>query len=153
MIEFVGSLSDECKKKELKRETKTKLIIFSFLAILFSIPVIIISIVFDWLCIIMLPAVLFGTLAGAIPPPKKAYGLIFPDRVYLDGESIESKGERFCHYRSLIDVKKVIDCGEYYRIIFFFPYKNQTFICQKDLIIKGTLEDFEKLFEGKIVKE
>ena len=50
-------------------------------------------------------------------------------------------------------VKKVIDMGEWYYIIFKFGDISNSWICQKDLITQGTIEDFEKIFEGKIKRD
>lgn len=49
---------------------------------------------------------------------------------------------------SINEVKKVIDYGECYFII--YTDVAQAIVCQKDLIKEGTLEEFEALFEGKI---
>ena len=64
---------------------------------------------------------------------------------YLD-INIEAK------IKKLTDINKIIDYGECYFISF---KKNFTgsIICQKNLIVKGTLEDFENLFKGKIVRK
>ena len=35
----------------------------------------------------------------------------------------------------------------------YFPSQWSNCICQKDLIIEGTIEEFEKLFEDKIVRK
>lgn len=43
--------------------------------------------------------------------------------------------------------------GEFYDIIFYFSNKVLNCICQKDLIVEGTMEEFEKLFEDKIVRK
>ena len=48
------------------------------------------------------------------------------------------------------DVKKVYDYGEYYYIVANFLNHSSIFVCQKDLLSKGTLKDFEMLFSGKI---
>jgi len=50
-------------------------------------------------------------------------------------------------------VKKVYDYGEFYFISFYFGKISCYFICQKSLLTQGTIEDFEKLFDGKIVKK
>ena len=49
---------------------------------------------------------------------------------------------------SMYEVKKVIDYGECYFII--YTDVAQAIVCQKDLIKEGTLEEFEALFAGKI---
>lgn len=55
--------------------------------------------------------------------------------------------------KSVSRVKRVIDCGEWYYIIFKFGDIGNSWVCQKDLLIQGTIEDFEKLFEGKIIRK
>lgn len=49
-------------------------------------------------------------------------------------------------------VKKVIDVGEFYYLIFKHGDIGNSWVCQKDLLTEGTPDDFEKLFEGKIVR-
>ena len=50
-------------------------------------------------------------------------------------------------------IKYVKDCDEYYELILagFFKY-SPAFICQKDLLSQGSLDEFEALFKGKIKK-
>ncbi len=50
-------------------------------------------------------------------------------------------------------VKRVTDRGNFYEIEFYFPPKMVTCICQKDLLVSGTIEEFEKLFEDKIQRK
>ena len=58
--------------------------------------------------------------------------------------------EQYKESKPISDVSKVIDCGSYYDIRFPFGKLSDKFICQKDLLTKGSLEKFEELFEGKI---
>ena len=51
------------------------------------------------------------------------------------------------------EVKRVEDYGDFYRIIFYFPHCDRFCICQKDLITQGTIEEFEEMFAGYIVKK
>ena len=53
-----------------------------------------------------------------------------------------------CNYIS--KVKEVRDYGEYYDIVFPLIHLTSVFVCQKNLISKGSLEEFERVFEGKI---
>jgi len=48
-------------------------------------------------------------------------------------------------------VKRVRDDGKYYSII--YADISNAIICQKSLLVEGTLEEFEALFEGKIVRK
>lgn len=52
--------------------------------------------------------------------------------------------------RRIINVKKVVDYGDSYGII--FQHQIISAFCQKDLITEGSIEAFETLFVGKIVK-
>lgn len=50
------------------------------------------------------------------------------------------------------DIKKVYDYGDYYYVVANMLNHSSIFVCQKSLLTKGTIEDFEALFEGKIIK-
>lgn len=73
--------------------------------------------------------------------------------IKIEEEKISGNYKNGYRMRNVGDVKKVVDYGVFYDIIFYFPNKWGNCVCQKDLIVKGTLEDFEKLFEGKIVRK
>lgn len=49
-------------------------------------------------------------------------------------------------------VKKVIDYGRYYYLFLYKFDPSKGIVCQKSLLINGTIEEFEELFEGKIVR-
>ena len=55
-------------------------------------------------------------------------------------------------YRNIEDVKCVRDFGEFYELVFPFGKISEKFICQKDLLSKGTLAEFEALFGDKILR-
>lgn len=61
--------------------------------------------------------------------------------------------DNFTENRSVELVRKVYDYGEFYFISFRFGKISCYFICQKSLLTQGTIEDFEKLFDGKIVRK
>ena len=48
-------------------------------------------------------------------------------------------------------IKGVRDFGEYYVLIFRGSGNFSQIICQKALLTNGTIEQFEELFDGKIV--
>lgn len=52
--------------------------------------------------------------------------------------------------KAISKVKKVIDYGEFYYLFVYRWDASYGIVCQKDLLIEGTIEEFEKLFEGKI---
>ena len=55
--------------------------------------------------------------------------------------------------KPLSKVKKVVDAGDWYYVVFKGGSINSAFVCQKNLLTKGTLDEFEKLFEGKLVRK
>ena len=90
------------------------------------------------------------------PFMKSTFPMILPTRVVISDDGyITSYGEKFELTNPIDTVAVVIDCGEWYHIswnrkVGFGP---ERFICQKDLLTHGTIEEFEKLFEGKIVRK
>ena len=75
-------------------------------------------------------------------------------RVYIDGEVVVSDlGNGKEMQKTVSEVKFVTDYGNFYELVFANDMKTKgKFICQKDLIVKGTLEEFEAFFENKIVR-
>jgi hypothetical protein len=55
-------------------------------------------------------------------------------------------------YKNTDDVSKIIEYENMY-IIVFSGLMGLGIIAQKDLLVEGTLEEFEKLFEGKIIRK
>ena len=87
-----------------------------------------------------------------IPKGKKEHISMLPKKIYTDGELIVCIADKYTDSRFIHDVKKVIDHGEYYELIFPFGKVSEKFICQKSLLAKGTIWGFEALFDGKITK-
>ena len=69
-----------------------------------------------------------------------------------DKGDIKETTKNYNTYR-VDEVKRVEDYGDFYRIIFYFPHCDRFCICQKDLIMQGTIEEFEEMFAGYIVKK
>lgn len=152
MIEFRGEISGHCKQYLLRRESKIGLIAGTITAALFSIPLIILTFMYDWIFIIPVPALIIMAVLAGLPPNKKSYDLIIPSSIVINPQdgTLISQSKKFYHTESIHDIKRIIDYGEWYHI--FFYDKNGRFVCQKNLICCGTVEEFERLFNGKIVK-
>ena len=152
MIEFKGELSDVCKKYMLKKEThKLAAIIIN---IPFFVVAIVVAFIWHWSMVIALPVILLFTILLCMPPSKRDYGAIFPLMIRIkDNGDMIVKGERFYWEQSISQVKSVTDNGDWYHIFFYYPHTNPRFVCQKNLISNGTIEEFEKLFEGKIIRK
>jgi len=89
--------------------------------------------------------------------PLNGFYEYIPQSIVIDTqqEIIETIGNAKYSYqrKELQWVKEIIDFGGWYEFNFYGQWRNSFFICQKDLIIEGTIEDFEKLFEGLIVRK
>jgi len=89
-------------------------------------------------------------LLARIPKTKKEKLNICPKRITIDDTYILIATGKKEYRLKVKDVKEVLDCKTYYEVI--FPLKKQCYccVCQKDLLTKGSLHEFESLFEGKI---
>ena len=96
----------------------------------------------------MLP---FLNLVVLLCQPSKKKPMM-PGAILIDNEYIEYQSQQATVCRNISDVKVVRDYGEFYDIISYFGKGSDFYVCQKDMLSRGTLEDFEKLFEGKIVR-
>lgn len=76
-------------------------------------------------------------------------------RLYIDYEDkalyYETK-ELSISMVGLEKVKKVIDYGNFYQICIGKESEWCRYICQKDLLIKGSLREFERIFKRKLVR-
>ncbi len=60
-----------------------------------------------------------------------------------------SQGDTVTLEQNVRNVRWVLDFGEWYHIVFRSKFDQGRFVCQKDLLVKGTIEEFESLFEEK----
>lgn len=77
---------------------------------------------------------------------------IIPQRIIINENFVCSQTGFRKKTISNNDVKKVFDYGDYYYIVANFFNHSSIFICQKDLLTKGTFKRFEMLFSDKIEK-
>lgn len=83
---------------------------------------------------------------------KKEKEKITPQKICIKNDIIISRSNAATESKFIEDVKEVRDYGEFYYLVFPFGKYSYRFVCQKDLLTQGTLEDFEALFNGKIKK-
>lgn len=160
MIEFKGELSEKCKNVFFKRHNKTLFLVCNLTWIIIDIPIVLIgSSMSEYSYIWYIIAALFCISAllfcvPALNPQKKAFTDNLPQRITIkDGQIIKDGTGEDCYATGKLEnVKKVVDEGDWYLIVFYFPYKISDCICQKDLITQGSIEEFEKMFDGLIVR-
>ena len=163
MIEFNGPITEENQLNRMKKVHKKEIQVFLFGLIFIWIVVIAIGLPLKilqdlWIELIVCSVILLGVtfLIAKIPKEILLRFRLSPHIIITEEKlSLElwKNGEKVWRNRKLSRVKKVLDCGEVYYIIFKFGDISNSLICQKDNIVNGTIGDFEALFQSKIVRE
>ena len=150
MILFLGIRSDECVRFIYKKMKRIWMFSGLIILLLIGTPIIIIAknnpIAIFYVIIPIVEFVFFCFV------PKMIIKKSYYNRIELSKEYLSSGVGQKYQLRDFSDVKIVKDWGLWYEIIFYFPYRSIDFICQKDLLVEGSIEEFEKLFEGLIVR-
>ena len=158
-IEFLGEISQTGKKyiiKQLDKSYRWGMLGFPFVFLLVCLPFYnteyeVIGIIAT---IIIFAFFIILSICPRLHYNPKNLTNHYPFKITIENETItvEGKGEDAYICRQIADIKKVIDCGNFYYIKFYFPY-NYNCVCQKNLISYGTIEEFEQIFEDKIVRK
>ncbi len=155
MIEFDGYIMGSAEKyffKKIKR-LSLKLIYGS---LLLPLPgVIILSLQYNFWVLLGVYSSMFITapLCFCFPKSKKEKKAIKPKRIFTEDEYIIAVTDKCEDIKRISDVKEVYDFGEFYELVFPFGKVSEKFICQKDLLTKGSLKEFEALFECPIKRK
>ena len=160
MIRFEGTIARECKKFIRAGEVKVTLICGMFAIAVLAYPC------FAWISKLMdsmfFAVTMYITLIAAfvlmafMGPTKKDIDSLSPVKICISPEEgyIEATCQRFVIDRDLSEIKAVVDHGDWYSFKFSGRgAPSHRFICQKNLIVEGTIEDFEKLFEKKMIRK
>ena len=159
-IRFEGELSGECRDYALLKIKRTVLLI----AILIGLPwVVIVSLMaifakeFALIFLLLNIVPILGSLIFWVLESKpKRLEKSIPQSVFIEADKqfVEMKNNTFFKgaLRPVETVKEIRDYGEFYQLVLRLDGANNLFICQKSLLTVGTLEDFERFFEDKIVK-
>lgn len=163
MIEFNGAISEKAQLDRLKRVDKNVMRVFIVGLIIIWLILILSDLIFGnvlrelWkeavLCTVIM---IVPTLLTAKMPEKVALRFkIAPHIIITENDlSLEmySNGKQVWRTRKISKVKKILDCGEVYYIIFKFGDITNSWVCSKSNIVNGTIDKFETLFQSKIVK-
>lgn len=163
MIEFNGPITEENQLNRMKKVDKTVICVFFGGLIFIWIILIAFELVFSgflqdlWKECVICSVVLLGlTFLSVLPPKKIILRFRLSPHIIITEEKLSlelySRGEKVWRTRKLSRVKKILDCGEVYYIIFKFGDITNSWVCQKDNIISGSIEEFEALFQSKIIK-
>lgn len=155
MIEFSGRLSGTAEKRFLKRSADYGQL-FLLAGELLVFPVIILLAIHSQNWMLIWAYLIFSVLIllmVRIPKRKKECDAIIPRRIYTEDNKIVCVAERYVEYRNIADVKYVRDWGDFYELVFPFGKISEKFVCQKNLLVKGTLKEFEALFRTTIIRD
>ena len=153
MIEFAGELSEQSKKALNKIMTSIQFKAACIVSIIAAAAITYFVVTYNEIIALGYLPVIVLLIGSACPQSKKNEHLFCPTRILIDS----SRNELFVILnnnkitRHFDDIVCVNDFGEHYKIKFKFPHKSIYFLCQKDLIVQGTLEEFETLFQDKLV--
>ena len=155
MIEFNGYITGVSEKHFSKRSRAfvQNLFIVFLLLVLPTVVVIAIKTHESTVPLVYVSFSALSLLAIRLPKSKKERQKMNPKKITIqDGVMIAINGYG-PDSKLVSDVKEVRDYGEFYEIVFPFGKMSTNFICQKDLLVKGSLEKFEKIFKDKLVRK
>ena len=153
-MEFTGYLTGDAEKYFHKRMRVLGQNILLASMLLLSPAIVIFSIRFrsEVMILIYLASLVTTFLLTLIPKSKKEKREITPRKITVEEDYIVCVANRYTETRLISEVKQVRDFGEFYELCFPFGRISDKFICQKSLLTKGSIQEFEALFEGKIIR-
>lgn len=157
-IEFSGMLDGEAKKFAVKQFNKymmrlllivaVGLLPASLLLLTYNISV---CHILGWVGIGVLGLSVVLMACALIVNAACGYKDVCNRNVVVEDGEIKYSSGNYSDKKSVESVQKVVDYGEFYRIVFSESFASaDDCICQKSLLCSGTTEDFETLFEGKM---
>ena len=155
MIVFEGEVSEKERDLAVRITNRIMLWIGIIAPLPFVAVTIYVGVCVDYIYLLfLLTYVAFSVIwAFFVKPGEKDKGDIVPIKVEIDDEHVIKETTKNYNTYRVDEVKRVEDYGDFYRIIFYFPHCDRFCICQKDLITQGTIEEFEEMFAGYIVKK
>lgn len=161
MIEFHGVLPDECQKFKIKAVKKSDTLLTVIYAVVFTVSAAITAVCgilktddfVEWLTITITLLIISIMLPISYIIGNKRFSNFNPEiRITIENGQITNGNTFNTVTKPLSKVKKVIDCGDWYAIVFKFGGLSNSWICHKALLVQGTIDEFEKLFDGKLKK-
>ena len=152
-IVFEGELSEKNKKYFERGQDRDNRITMLIVAVLILVPVTLLVVKCGLYFISLYSLNIIFVVGAFIPLKKQAMELIYPEMIIIEGEDLKCLCKEDSVYEKVCYVTEVEDWGDCYRILFGSPRRKSMFLCQKDLITEGTIEDFEELFADKIVRK
>lgn len=154
-IEFNGMITGEAEKFYWKKSRDLGLKVLLVSIALVSPTFVMIGIqIHSHIPILICVCMLFlAPVLVHIPQSRKQKEEFTPRRIYTEDDAIIAMTQNGIERKYIEDAKCVYDHGEFYEFVFPFGKVSDKFICQKSLLTKGTLEDFEYLIGDKLIRK
>lgn len=163
MVEFDGQISERNQLNRMEKVREKEIIVFLSDIIFIWIVTVSFGLIFDFLQSILVELIVCTIIMLACiiliakTTEKVALRIKLSPHIIITETDLSlelwKNGEKTWRKRNLTQVKKVLDCGEVYYIIFRFGDITNAWICQKDNVVSGTIGEFERIFRSKIVRE
>lgn len=163
MVEFDGQISERNQLNRMEKVREKEIIVFLSGIIFIWIVTVSFGLIFDFLQSILVELIVCTIIMLACiiliakTTEKVALRIKLSPHIIITETDLSlelwKNGEKTWRKRNLTQVKKVLDCGEVYYIIFRFGDITNAWICQKDNVVSGTIGEFERIFQSKIVRE
>ncbi len=156
MIVFCGAFSDKAQKIMLKIQFKIGLLPSVVIFAIFTAVLIILCALTDLWIIMLFELMVVFTISLVAASPylerKKTLRLSLPKKVVIDSGFISAVWENGEMQKPISDVKKIMKMDGCYHIILRGP-KLQDVFCEAACMTEGSVEEFERLFQGKIEEQ
>lgn len=158
MIRFDGALTGNAQEYFIKK-TINRIGVFGFLILLLNIPFwhffysgtntvkYVVPVV---LIVSAIAMYIFKLIVSKREKSKERANI---RKVIIKDDVITIVSEESSTRKNIKRVKKVRDYGEFYEIIFSPLDLLTVCVCQKSLLSKGSIKDFEELFADKLIKQ
>ena len=161
MIEFCGEQSTECKLLLAKKKSIKVGLIFSICSIILSIITLIIGILNNKIVysIILIVILFLLSLSMFLMPKKRIENIKINSKIIINKNivsmfySTNFHTNRLPINKHIQKIKKIYDYGICYCIIFNFGDITNAWVCEKKLISKGSITEFENIFKDKIIRK
>ena len=156
MIEFSGYLSGNAERYFWKRSaTLGQILILIGMLVCLPFPLGFVDRSNNWYPVIGYLAfwMFFILIFPFLHKSKKDKEKMLPFKITIQDDYIVVQTKTGSESRKIDEVNVIYDYGEWYAFAFPVGKVSMNFICQKDLLSKGSLKEFEDLFEGKIINK
>lgn len=163
MIEFDGPLSEKNQLDRGRKINKNNVLVLSIGSMIVLLFTIVFGLLFNFLKELKTDLIVFFVIMAIVCllifyTPKsiilrfkvKHHIVISKNEIKL--ESMFKKNGTWIK-KPISKIKKIVDYGEIYYIYFKFGDVGMAWVCQKDNLKQGTLEEFEDLFQKKLKRE